>query len=36
MEENKYLNEEKYKRTERTITIFAVLLLILGLSLGGF
>ena len=36
MEENKYLNEEKYKRTERTIIIFAVLLLILGLSLGGF
>ena len=33
---NKYLNEEKYKRNERTIIILAVLLLIIGLSLGGF
>ena len=36
MEENKYLNEEKYQKTEKTITIIAVLVLIIGLCVGGF
>ena len=36
MEENKYLNEEKYKKAERRLTIIAVLILIVGLSIGGF
>ena len=36
MNENTYLNEEKYRRTERTIIWFAALLLIIGLSAGGY
>ena len=36
MDERKFLNEEKYKRNERTITVFAVLVLIIGLGIGGF
>ena len=36
MENNKYLNEEKYQKAEKTISLFAVLVLILGLCIGGF
>lgn len=36
MEDNKYLNEEKYKKTKRILIIFALLVLIVGLSIGGF
>lgn len=36
MEERNFLNEEKYKRSEKTITFVAVLILIVGLCVGGF
>lgn len=36
MEENKYLNEEKYKKTEKSITLVAIIILIIGLGIGGF
>lgn len=36
MQEKKYLNEEKYRKTEKTITFIAVLVLIVGLCIGGF
>ena len=36
MEEKKYLNEEKYQNAEKKIKILAVIVLVLGLSIGGF
>ena len=36
MTENKYLNEEKYQKAEKKITIVAVLILLVGICLGGF
>ncbi len=36
MTENKYLNEEKYKKTEKSITLVAILILVVGLCVGGF
>lgn len=36
MAENKYLNEEKYQKTEKTITLVAILILIVGLCIGGY
>lgn len=34
--ENKFLNEEKYQKTEKSITLIAILVLVVGLCLGGF
>ena len=34
--ENEYLNEEKYRKAEKMITLVAILVLLAGLSLGGF
>lgn len=36
MTENKYLSEEKYKKTEKSITLVAILVLFVGLGIGGF
>lgn len=36
MDEKKYLNEEKYQKTEKGITVFAILILVVGLFIGGF
>lgn len=36
MEENKYLNENKYQKAEKSITLLAVLVLVVGLCIGGF
>lgn len=36
MNKNVYLNEEKYKKTKNRLSIIALLVLILGLSTGGF
>ena len=36
MAENKYLNEEKYKKAEKTISLIAILVLVIGLCVGGF
>ena len=36
MDEKKYLNEEKYQKTEKSITVFAILILVVGLLIGGF
>ena len=36
MIENKYLNEEKFQKTEKTITLVAILVMIIGLGVGGF
>lgn len=36
MDEKKYLNEEKYQKTEKGITVFAILILVIGLFIGGF
>lgn len=36
MVENKYMNEEKYQKTEKTITLVAILVMIIGLCVGGF
>lgn len=36
MDEKKYLNEEKYQKTEKSITVFAILILVIGLFIGGF
>ncbi|MBR3230949.1 hypothetical protein IKF73_02920 [Candidatus Saccharibacteria bacterium] len=36
MAENKYLNEEKYQKVERLMTLAAVLVLVVGLCIGGF
>lgn len=36
MAENKYLNEEKYQKAEKSITLVAILLLVVGLCIGGF
>lgn len=36
MVENKYLNEEKYQKTEKTISLIAILILVIGLCVGGF
>lgn len=35
MENKKYLNEEKYQKTEKKITLIAVLVLVFGLCVGG-
>ena len=34
--EGKYLNEEKYKKAEKSITLVAILVLFVGLCIGGF
>lgn len=36
MNDKKYLNEEKYQKTEKSISLLAIIILVLGLSLGGF
>lgn len=36
MAENKYLNEEKYLKAEKSITLVAILILAIGLCIGGF
>lgn len=36
MNDNKYLNEEKYQKAEKTITLTAVLVLVIGLCIGGY
>lgn len=36
MTENKYLNEEKYQKAEKKITLVAILVLVIGLCVGGF
>ena len=36
MDEKKYLNEKKYQKTEKGITVFAILILVVGLLIGGF
>lgn len=36
MTENKYLNEQKYQKAEKSITLVAVLVLVVGLCIGGF
>ena len=36
MTENKYLNEQKYKKAENILTLIAFLVLIVGLCIGGF
>ena len=36
MAENKYLNEEKYKKAEKSITLVAIIVLVIGLCIGGF
>ena len=36
MTEKKYLNEEKYQKAEKKITLVAVLILVIGLGIGGF
>ena len=36
MTENKYLNEEKYQKAEKSITLAAILVLVVGLCIGGF
>ncbi len=36
MNKNKYLNEEKYKKIEKKLLAFSLIILVLGLSIGGF
>lgn len=36
MEEKKYLNEKKYQKNEKVITFLALIILVIGLSVGGF
>lgn len=36
MDKNKYLNEEKYKKIEKKLLILSLIILVLGLSIGGF
>ena len=36
MDEKKYLNEENYQKAEKGITVFAILILVVGLLIGGF
>ena len=36
MNENKFLNEEKYQKTEKSITIIAIIILLVGLCIGGY
>ena len=36
MSENKYLNEEKYKKAEKSISLVAIFVLVIGLCIGGF
>lgn len=36
MAENKYLNEEKYQKAEKSITLVAIIILVVGLCIGGF
>jgi len=36
MTENKYLNEKKYQKAEKSITLVAILILVVGLCIGGF
>ncbi len=35
MEDKKYLNEEQYQKTERKLSLVALIILIVGLSIGG-
>ena len=35
-EKKEYLSEEKYQKTEKTITFVAILVLVVGLCIGGF
>ena len=36
MAEKEYLNEEKYQKAEKSITLVAILVLVVGLCIGGF
>ena len=36
MKKEKYLDEEKYKKNEKKLVLVAVILLLIGLSIGGF
>lgn len=36
MNEKRYLNEEKYQKAEHSITLVAILVLVIGLCIGGF
>lgn len=36
MHDNKYLNEEKYKKIEKKLLVLSLIILLLGLSIGGF
>ena len=36
MAENKYLDEKKYQKAEKSITLVAILILVVGLCIGGF
>lgn len=36
MNERKYLNEERYHKVEKKLTVIAIALLVIGLSIGGF
>ena len=36
MNRHEYLNEEKYQKAEKKISFVALIILVLGLSLGGF
>jgi len=36
MVENKYLNEEKYQKAKKSITLVAILVFVIGLCIGGF
>lgn len=36
MENKEYLNEQKYQAAEKSITLGAILVLVIGLLIGGF
>jgi len=36
MAENKYLNEEKYQKAKKKLSLVALLILVIGLSIGGY
>lgn len=36
MEKNNYLNEEKYQRTVKRISVVAIVILVIGLCIGGY
>ena len=35
-EKKEYLSEDKYQKTEKSITLFAILIIVVGLCIGGF